>query len=332
VNELLVATFSTVHFRQWRTRWFGAGVAPHAGTSHLEDVLERNEGALAVFDSASGECLGSMILDTPTGFAFGPDHLYVNSMYGNRTVCLDRCLTVTDSVSHRLMSDLHTVAANEGRLLVTSSGVDAILEVAMDGTLTWAWFARERGYPETERGPAAKVDKRADYRGATVSTKDQSTHCNSALPACIAGRQVILATLFHQGELVAIDRATGSHEVLVTGMGGPHSVRRRPGGGWLVSDTEAGAVVVLDDDFWVTEVIERDFNWVQDAVDIGDGRILVADANNYRFVEWDLAGRCARGELRYSRDWKVFQVDVVDERWAEALVHALAGRAEARVL
>jgi hypothetical protein len=291
-----------------------------AGTSTLEEVPRQNEGAIAIFDSESGKCIWSLTLDTPAGFAVDKDRIYVNSMYGNRISCFDTKLQIVDSISSRVMNDLHSLVKNGTRLLLTSSGLDAVLEVDMNGKLAWSWLASHRAYRRNPRGIAPRIDRRADYRKMPIVTLDQTTHCNSAVAATVDGRDAVLVSLFHQGELIAVDRATKRHKVLVTGMTHPHSIRARRDG-WIVSDSRAGAVILLDRDFWVTDIVEADFNWVQDALEIDDQCILVADANNSRLLTWDVRSGRPADMLQYPSEWKVYQVEVLDPSW-EAAVRA----------
>jgi hypothetical protein len=311
----LFASFLTVHFGEWRQRWHGMAEDSKAGASILEDIPRENEGVFAIFDYASGQCLASVHLDTPAGFVVTHDHVYVNSMYGNRIVCLDRTLRVTDVISARLMSDLHSLIQIGDNLLLTSSGIDAILEMDVHGAIGWTWFARERAYKENPVGFRPPLDRKADYRTIPISTGDQTTHCNSAVPAILDGREVVLATLFHQGELIAIDRKTGSHKVLVTGMAHPHSIRPRTGG-WMICDSRSGAVVLLDEGMRLEAMVERDFNWVQDCIELSAERLLIADANNSRLVEWNVPAERQARQLDYPGEWKIYQADVVSEVWS----------------
>lgn len=227
------------------------------------------------------------------------------------------------------MNDLHSISPSSAGFLVTSSGTDAVLEITADGEQLWTWLACEHGFGQTSRGPAIRIDRQHDYRSTPIDTLDQSTHCNSALAAELDGRDVVLATLFHQGQLISIDKRTGKYSVLVNGMRNPHSVRPRAGG-WVVSEARQGAVVLLDKDFWIAEVIEQDFNWVQDALPFNaDQQLIIADANNGRFVLWDIANAKAIRDIKYSADWDVYQVEIADPHWEERFrVAAAAGQGE----
>ena len=124
----------------------------------------------------------------------------------------------------------------------------------------------------------------------------------------------MLTTLFHQGELVEIDRLTGDIKILVDGMDRPHSPRRRSGG-WMLSCSGTDSVVLLDDGFWIDEVVTGNFNWVQDAIELDAGHLLIADANHSRLAMWSTASREVVDEIGYDPQWKVYQIDQVPRDW-----------------
>lgn len=312
-----MVTFLTTHFGEWKDRWHGlSSDEARSGASLLSAVPKENEGALAIFDRSTGQCLTSITLDTPAGFGLANGEVFVASMYGNRILRLSDTLVVEDVLSHRLMNDLHSLVIRpNGHLLMTSSGVDAVIEIDSEGDLAWIWFASAHDFVYTPRGGRRRIDARRDYRLMRIDTIDQSTHCNSAVPAKIDGEDVILVTLFHQGELIAIYPESGRQRTLVSGMTNPHAVRPRPGG-WMVCDSRPGALVLLDESFWVVDLIEHGFNWVQDAIAVTEDRLLIADANHSRIVEWDIPTNDVCSELKYPEEWKVYQVEVLDESWA----------------
>lgn len=285
------------------------------GKGAFQNVRADQLGALAAFDFVTGELVYSRLLDSPAGLAFTDDHIFVNSMHGSRILVLDSSFDLVDVLATPLMNDLHSITPSANGFLITSCGTDSVLEMTPEGEPLWTWLACERGFRQTPRGKSIRIDRRHDYRSTPIDTRDQSTHCNSAIAAELGGRDVVLVTLFHQGQLIAIDKRTGKHSALVHGMRNPHSIRPRAGG-WVLSEARQGAVVLLDQDFWIADVIEKDFNWVQDALPLDDDeQLVIADANNSRFVLWDLANGKQVREIGYSRDWDVYQVEIADQSW-----------------
>jgi hypothetical protein len=311
---LIVATFSsTCRFGERQALLEYAQI----GKGAFHKVQSDQRGALAAFDFMTGELVYARILDSPAGFTFTEDQVFINSMHGSRVQVLDSHFDLVDILATPLMNDLHSITQSAGGFLITSCGTDSVLEVTPEGESLWTWLACEHGFRQTPRGQAARIDRRHDYRSVPVDTRDQSTHCNSALATERDGQLVILVTLFHQGQLIAIDKRTGKHTALVHGMQSPHGIRRRANG-WVISEAHGNAVVLLDDDFWITDVIEKDFNWVQDTLPLDkEGKLIVADANNNRLVIWDIAKGAPVREINYSPDWDVYQVEVADRAWEE---------------
>lgn len=295
------------------------------GKGAFQNVRSDQVGAIAAFDLVTGELVYSRLLDSPAGFAFTGDHIFVNSMHGSRIQVLDSSFDVADILATPLMNDLHSITSSANGFLITCCGTDSVLELTPEGESLWTWLACEHGFRRTPRGQSIQIDRRHDYRSTPIDTRDQSTHCNSAVAAQRDGRDVVLVTLFHQGQLIAIDKRTGKHSALVRGMRNPHSIRPRAGG-WVLSEARQGAVVLLDKDFWIADVIEKDFKWVQDALPLDDGKqLIIADANNSRFVLWDIATGKQVREIDYSQDWDVYQVEIADPAW-ERRFRTAAGR------
>lgn len=318
----VLATFVTTHFETWKQTWQGRRRGAWLGNSIFNDVVFENEGALALFDLERREQIWHITLNSPAGFVVADDSIFVASMYGHRILRLDRNLAIRDALSHRLMNDLHAVSWTGEGVMVTSCGVDAILELSPEGHLIWSWLASENGYPRSVGGAPIDIDPAEDYRTKPIFTRYQSTHCNSAFRTQYGGRDVVLATLFHQGELILIDRATGAPTTLLTGMRRPHAIRPRPDGGWTVCDSGAGTLVLLDEDFRFVKSTGQDFDWVQDGLMLDERNALIADANNRRLATWDVRGDALVDELPYSSEWKVFQIELVPAALAGQLVSA----------
>lgn len=193
---------------------------------------------------------------------------------------------VVDVINNNLFNDIHSIAGTENaHLLVVSTALDAILEIDKRGehAARWSWLGTEHGYPLTPAGQSKVVDIHYNYQEARIPTPEHTTHVNSAITL---GEGKILATLFHQGTLVCIDQTSGNTEVLVSNMKSPHSIRRTDNG-YTIADTRNNRVLFFDKDFRLVHSIGGDFNWVQDALVMKDGTVLVADSNNYKIHRVD---------------------------------------------
>src|SRR5258708_20928988 len=125
-------------------------------------------------------------------------------------------------VSSPLFNALHSISRTQHGYLVASTGLDLLLEFNRDGEILWEWWATDHGFELTPAGRPRVLDKAADHRTIMYGTLSQTTHVNSAaeLPD---GR--ILASLFHQGTVIVIDRATGAWQPVLEGLDHPHAVR-----------------------------------------------------------------------------------------------------------
>lgn len=322
---LILASFVTTNFGYLRARWHGMPIAVQVVGGDGSVDLTR-QGAIALFDTSDGRCIWNLPLESPAGFALIDDSIYIASMLGHRVYVLDFKLDMQDSFGSRLMNDLHSLWKDGENIVIASSGTDAILQYSLDGKPKWTWFASEHGYASSPFEATGNIRSNIDYRLiGSVPTAHQATHINSAVPSRIRGRAVSLCTLFHQGELIAIDRETGHASVLMRGMNKPHSPRRISTG-WSVCSSGDSIVVILDEEFSIRGLLEQDFNWVQDAIEIDDASMLIADANNNRFVLWNfVTGRCS-DVVRYPSEWKVYQFEQISGAAAMRLAQANVGK------
>jgi hypothetical protein len=314
---IALATFLTCHFGQWADRWHGRTDAqPAVANGQGMPVAWTNEGVLAAIDFESRRILWWMILDTPSGFGMDTEHIFINSMYGNRILVFDGEFHLQRSFAHPLMNDLHGLTLIDSGLLIASSGADTAMEINYQGDLCWAWHATENGFPLPIPSVRREKMRESDFRGKTIHTGSQATHCNCVVPNP-RNRNENFVILWTQGSILAVNTRDGSYRTVLSGLNCPHSLRPF-GEGWVLSDSAANSVVILDSDLWIEEIIEGPFDWVQDATPFRAGELIISDANHNRFVFWnkDLG---LHSELKYEREWKIYQLEFVSEEWASRI-------------
>lgn len=195
---------------------------------------------------------------------------------------------VSTFIHHPLFNNLHDVKTDrEGKVYVVSSGSDGILQFDQTGTrLDWSWFATHQGYNISANGGYKKpISLSHDFTRQTIPTSAQTTHVNSVLPLT---SKYLLATLFHQGEIVKIATNTKQIVSVIENLHSPHNIRKADSG-FVISDTGNNQVLLLDESFNIKTRIVGDYDWVQDAVFLHDS-IYLADSNNGRLVRVDLKG------------------------------------------
>lgn len=318
-RDFLLASFVTSTWGQWEHSWHQRTPMAAARRPERTDGLPiERHGLLAVLDLSDGKWIWQMPLDSPAGFVFVDDFLLVASQQGSRVHSFSPNLTQRLPISHPLMNDLHSVSRTERGILITSSGTDALLELSLAGQLIWGWFATEHGYCLDPAGRRRRIARSRDYRDVLIRTGDQATHCNSATTVTGSDNTPrILLLLFHQGEVVEIEYATGKHRVVLDGLINPHSLRHLGDGGWCLTSSGANAIIKLSPNYWIESIIEADFDWPQDALWIEDREVIIADANNSRIVRWDLLASAPSDEYVFDSDWKIYQIEFVNRNWVD---------------
>lgn len=223
-------------YRVWRA----------AASARGENVIARQEdgnggGKVQVIDWSSGTVVHSADVVLATGFTQLDDEIVICG-YASLQF-RDRQLNLLRTVSHRLFCSLHSVAEHPLGLVVAASGIDALLLVTPDGEVSTYWSALDHGYDVLPGGGRRRLDPAADHRGVFYLTQAQTTHINGTTywPA----HETVLATLFHQGQLVEIG-PDGRTRVLLDDLAAPHSPRIREDGLVYLADSRRGRIVEYD--------------------------------------------------------------------------------------
>lgn len=217
--------------------------------------------------------------------------------------------------THPWFNHVHSIEnSSEGNMLITSSGLDLILEISALPTKdkpTFAWWATDYGFSSMNPKMKKKLSKSKDYRTKLFGVYDQATHINSAIET---KDKNIIATLFHQGEIIKIDRETGNYKILVGDLKKPHFVRKIRGG-FIVCDTGNHRILLFNNEFRIREEINLGCEWIQDAWLSFDGRLMwVLDCNNTRVVKIDLTTKKEVASYKYDLNYRGFQIYPVKNR------------------
>lgn len=274
-------------------------------------------GCLVVYDWSLKRLLWEStwgnIVYTPSGFTVDRDVMYVNDLEGSSVFEVD---LVGDPgrllrrISHPYMNDLHGLTRTRRGLLVASAGTDVVLELDLDGRLLYEWWAVEHGYPVSPAGRQRPCGRGREHRDRFYHTRMQTTHLNGARflddDECL-----MLVVLFHQGQIVQIDREAppGTRpKVLVDGLARPHGLTPTASG-WLVASSAAAELVTLDEDFAVTGRHRLpDCGWLQDVTVLSDGHVIVNDVDNHCLVEFAPPDWSTADRIPYDPDWRMGEI------------------------
>jgi hypothetical protein len=253
-------------------------------------------------------------LVTPCGFCFADGVLYVADLESAHVFVIDVVEhpgKILRRISHPYLNDIHSLMRTSRGLLVTSSGVDAILELSLEGEVLWEWWAAEHGYSMTPSGRQRESGRNGEHRNQYYHTRYQSTHVNSASVGGDDDR-FVFALLFHQGALIRIDRtleATKQHgDIVMEGLMRPHALERTHNG-WQFANSVGGGLVFLDDHLAVQDQIPYDAGWIQDCTRLQDGRVLLNDVDNHRIVEFSPGPPWVSGRVvKYDDEWRMCEL------------------------
>lgn len=254
-------------------------------------ILSQDLGGEVVLLDVSGvncQPIRKISVRTPMGLLYNEKDniLFVSSDY---CIAGIRNGLVIKSVNHPYFNCVHALAGMEnGNMLVASTGVDAILEinhVRLHGD-EFVWFATENGFNISANGARRELSRKRNYQNVEFVTSEHTTHVNSAMEF---DHDHVLATFFHQGSLVKIDKRFGVAETVIDGLANPHGIRKASFG-YILSDTNHGRILKFDNDLNLIGQIDGDYRWIQDAIEMQDGRFVIADANNGRIAITDSKG------------------------------------------
>jgi len=301
-KELLICGFSITNPKAlakiqklWAKQKLETGGKKVLGRSKKDTVEVTSAdmgGAVVLIDptNINGPILGEIEVTTPMGLYYskphkmlftGSDH-WVFGLSGKKNV---------KTLNNKYFNCIHSLSGSlDNKLWVVATGIDAVIKIDVNNPekCLASWFATENGYTISANGNKRYIDRNMNHQGINdYSTPEHTTHINSVLEY---KKNKLMAVLFHQGELVEIDIKTGKTNKILGGMKEPHNIRKASFG-YIVSDTNGQRVIKMNKSLKIIGEIMGNFNWIQDAIELENKNIAIADANNGRIVITDSTGK-----------------------------------------
>ena len=216
-------------------------------------------------------------------------------------------------VSSPLFNALHSISRTRRGYLVASTGLDLLVEFNRDGEILWNWWAIDHGFELTPTGHPREIDKSADHRTIQYGTLSQTTHVNSAVELH-DGR--FLASLFHQGMVIVIDRETGEWQTVLEGLDHPHSVRVLDEEHFTVADTVRGRALLVclnGGKGDIVEEIDAGTSWLQDCRFDGQHNcwILVDGKKSRVVLRRGRSGEKTLAQFELDPEWRLYEAYVL---------------------
>jgi hypothetical protein len=326
-NAAPVVELSTLEELTWPKEGFVLR-APGDDRSALPDG-HAYAGAMFVYDWSTKEVVwesdwGDRLI-TPHGFVLADGVVYVADLEAANIfkVSLSEPGKLLSRISHPALNDIHGIARTKRGLLVSNCGTDCLIELDFAGNSLWEWWAGDHGMTLTPSGLTREAGRGGEHRNRYYHTRYQVTHVNNV--DCYGPNdEYVLATLFHQGMIVRIDRtnprARQRAEIVLAGLARPHGPIPYSGG-WLVCNSLGKEIVTLDPELDVVERIPYDGGWIQDATELSNGHILLNDVDNHVLVElagpdWHEAER-----VPYDHSWRMAEIRELPDGWPSVTSH-----------
>jgi len=268
-----------------------------------------------------------MVLGNPAGYCFADGFIYMNDFEaGNifRIGVEPEPGKLLQRISHPYFNDLHSLERTKRGLMAACSGTDLIVEVDLQGNILWEWWAAEYGYTETPSGESRTSGRGGEHRNRYYHTRYQATHLNCAVMRD-PGERFVLCLLFHQGQLLQIDRSQPVHqqkpELILDGLARPHSLEKIPGG-WIFCNSLAKELVLLDDDLKIVGKIPYDGGWIQDCTRLPNGNVVLNDVDQTVLVEFAAPNWEIVHTTPYPNTWRMGELAVVPHQYEQSFRRA----------
>ena len=314
--RLLLSSISTRH-STLKKHWSETGQVaqcPLTVLGSLEKPKEDTGGLLCLIDDF-GFSQKTVDLKMAAGMVNTDQGVLITTFSSIHEADSDLGMLKRDVISSPLFNALHSISRTERGYLVASTGLDLLLEFDRTGDILWSWWATDHGFEFTPTGSRRELDKFIDYRSVQFGTLAQTTHINSAaeLPD---GR--VLASLFHQGMVIAIDRASGNWQPVLEDLDHPHAVRILDKNHFTVADTVHGkALLVRIDERGghgiVEEAVDVGTSWLQDCrYDAEYDAWILVDGKHSRLVlRGGRAGDKSVARIDLDPEWRLYEAHVI---------------------
>jgi hypothetical protein len=252
-------------------------------------------------------------LEMAAGIVASERGLFITSFGSIHEVDADLGSVHQHVVSSPLFNALHSISRTRRGYLVASTGLDLLLEFKRNGEILWSWWATDHGFALTPTGRPRMIQKAADHRKIRYGTLQQTTHLNSAVELS-DGR--FLATLFHQGMVIAIDRETGEWQPVLEGLDHPHCVRVLDEEHFTVADTVRGRALLASINGQGGKIeaeIDTGTSWLQDCRydSHHDCWVLVDGKNSRILLRRGRTGKKTLAQFDFDPEWRLYEAQIV---------------------
>ncbi|HLI08042.1 MAG TPA: hypothetical protein VKV40_15855 [Ktedonobacteraceae bacterium] len=312
--KILLSCISTKH-SVLKQHWAETGqvsACPLTTLGSYQKPKDDTGGLLCSFDDGDGS-QKTIDLKLAAGMVPTDDGVLVTSFGSVHRLDASKNMLQHDVVSSLLFNALHSISRTHQGYLVASTGLDLLVEFDRAGKILWTWWATDHGFDLTPNGQRRIIDRDADHRTIQYGTLSQTTHVNAAAELPDGN---LLASLFHQGMVILINRKNGAWQPVLEGLDHPHAVRVLDEEHFTVADTVRGRALlarIKKDGGHIEQVVEAETNWLQDCRYDGQYQcwVLVDGKNSRILLRRGLSGEKTLAEFNFDPEWRLYEAYIL---------------------
>lgn len=311
----ILVSFLSTNYKQLKEHWDQHSVLISEGKRGSDRPFSHELGGrIEIINWSTKTVEWAMRLESPSGLHKKSSELiFVNSIKLGRILVVSiPKKEIVSAIDNRAFNKPHSLVKTNSGFMVACTGVDAIVEVTEKGQAIFSIFLTEHGYEIDQMGLRRIVDKESSHQGVEYPSLSQTTHVNYARYTDRSEKKIV-ATLFHPGELVEIDKLTKDIKVVMGGLKNPHNLKPA-GDNYILCNTSANCILILNQNYEICREIGLNcgMSWVQDAIWIPTSNsILAIDSDNHRLVEFNAQGSVV-DEYYFSSEYRMYEVSIFD--------------------
>ncbi len=308
-KNLLLVSFLSTNYQALKAHWEKYSTLFQNGKRGSDRAFtEKLGGEVCILDWDTKEVIWRMEVDSPSGLYKEENLLYVNSISLGKLLVIDmQNKHIIHEINNPYFNKPHSLVKTKRGFLITSTGLDCIIEIDNTGQVLYEIFLTENGYPTDQFGKKRSIDKTINHQQLNYPSLSQTTHVNYAR-YLNPDETMIGATLFHPGQLISINTRTNETQILMDKLNHPHGFKDFSDSYYLVCDTDNNQVLkIRKSDFFVDERIKGDFSWVQDAIQL-NGAMFIADADHHKIHKINLNNKEDIDSYEFPSSHRIYEI------------------------
>ena len=325
----LLLTVKSFDLQAIRKRYLDSKKNNRSGSTSRREIAV---GGVVSLSLNNGKLIDEKVLTKlkePRGIDFSDNKLAISSenivyLIGNKI----------ESIRNDFFSYIHTVSFSPfdiNKLLISSSGFDCIFEYDLKNVNPiWEWFAWENGFPNgkdsqtnsdvfitRDKLQAQEWERECKSFILIDNPKEQNlpTAQRSAFINSVSYHQdkkdFILATLFHKGVLLQINKNDNSSNVIIDNMHHPHG-GKGSNAMTLATSTNSGEVVCVQEQHETRYFFNNlpgkpielgEMEWLQNSILVNE-MVITIDSNRKSFIIFDPIKKLY-DSIPYDKDWAI---------------------------